>query len=193
MKLNAKKIQERLAYIEYEFGDIEKVIELNNGNDVFYLVTIVPNDERQYKIVCTIGFSVIKLKMAYENVEGFEFFMCLPKEWKYSNDENDLYDDGWVQIVFEELFTIMTNGGIIVPGSTLRFQHLKNGSKHSAMLVGISTKFEATFYMKKKIIPYLELQSLLPNEVERIIAKDTDLIVKIMSLPFVDMSRESLV
>ena len=191
VKFNKKYVEAVEQFVQMRFGDIESIITLDNDSFKFELLHIAPSDVNPYNIIASAGLSSIKPPVAPDNVLGVEFLIILPKEWV--NPHGPDYSDGFVFHIFEELADILLDNGVIVPGSTVKFEHLKNGTKHNAIVVDIPYFDNAYLSLKKGDILFFEIQTVHQDEYPLLVHDDGELLKKIMTLPCVDTQRESLV
>ena len=191
IKKTLKKIDKILDYISDDIGTIHDGIALENDGVIFCMLDVEPKDGDDHRLLMTAGLSNLDNKYLPDKLCGIELYMRVPKDWKFTYDED--YEFGWPRKIFTESAEIIRGGKAIVSGSTLTFEHLINGSKHSAVAIGTNETDCFLMETKKGYIMYLVVQTITDDERERIIADDDDLLDKICNLPYVDPSRESII
>ncbi len=191
IKKALKKIDKVLDYICDDIGIIHDGIALENDGSIFCMVDVEPREETDHRLLMTTGLSTFKNNFLPDKLCGIELYMRVPKDWKFTCDED--YEFGWPRRVFAEAAEIIYSGGAVVRGSTILFEHLINGSKHSAVAIGTNENDYFVIHTRKGYIVYLNVQTITNSEREQLIAGDDELLDKICNLPYVDPSRESLV
>lgn len=191
VKYNKKYVKEVEKFIGTIYGKIDTIAVLDREDFKFELLHILPTDAVPYNILVTAGISAIKPRIAPDKVLGNEFLMFLPKDWTLPSEVD--YADGFVLNIFQSLADILLDGGAILPGSTIRFDHLKNGSQHNAIVVDLPCNKECSLSLRKGDIVFFEIQTAHKDEYPLLAKDDEVLLKKIMNLPCVDTQRESLV
>ncbi len=191
LKKALKNIDKILDYICDDIGIIHDGIALENEGILFCMVDVEPREEADHRLLMTTGLSNIDNNFLPDQLCGIELYMRVPKDWKFTYDED--YEFGWPRKVFTEAADIIYSGRAVVRGSTIAFEHLINGSKHSAVAIGTNENDYFVMQTKKGYIVYLNVQTITNAEREQLIAGNDELLDKICNLPYVDPSRASLV
>lgn len=191
LKKALKNIDKILDYICDDIGIIHDGIALENEGILFCMVDVEPREEADHRLLMTTGLSNIDNNFLPDQLCGIELYMRVPKDWKFTYDED--YEFGWPRKVFTEAADIICSGRAVVRGSTIAFEHLINGSKHSAVAIGTNENDYFVMQTKKGYIVYLNVQTITNAEREQLIAGNDELLDKICNLPYVDPSRASLV
>ncbi len=191
MKKNFKKIDQITEYISENIGDIQDGVMLENNGIVICMLDVKPKQDADYRLIMTAGLSTLDNEFLPNNICGIELYVRVPKDWKFTYDED--YECGWIRRVFTQIAELISSGKAIIFGSTLAFEHLINGSKHSAIAIGVNDNDNFVMRTKKGRIVYFNVQTITSQERERLIKDDEELLDKICNLPYIDVSRESFV
>lgn len=89
-------------HITEKFGEISNVFHEMYSPDIHLDICVVqPNEERDTKILCTMGMGCYKMEIPDDLTEyklnRAELFVCLPPYWKL--DDNSLEDNKWYWII----------------------------------------------------------------------------------------------
>lgn len=196
--MKQKEMDEYFQFINTQFGQVKEIIAFNDERLNFSVLVIPPTKKENYYTLVTMGLSAIKLYKGPKKVQGFEFFVNLPPQWKITSEAN--YEEGWIIKVLQDLAYEMQQKKVILPGSTFTFGMLHKDSEHVAVIVDFSDKKTQEQVVKpcgKKMTFILELTTLLPDELTAIIqgGEDTTSVLKqkLMGLPYIQLTRESLI